>query len=394
MAIHKIRLIATDSLASDGAATCYPVQASNGSYYVIYTQGNASPTDPTSLNFIKSSDRLSWSTPAVVSAILGRGVFTWYDRWSGIAADLIHTGYLNGSNADIQYRNINTASADAISGAVTVFAGASVAAGRSLSIVRGRGTNIVVAGTIDAGAEDGAWESADGGATWGSAIADPSEAATDQYLLLPGWNADTEDQMLLFWDFSANELSVKRYDNSANTWAEASISASMVEVAASTVYPNFAATVDLINSKNYVIAWTGYDTALADLKCWSITDTTITALTNVVTDGTDDQGLCALGLATDTGYLHAFYCGKSDGSETANTAWNIYTSVSTDLGVTWGAETLYTTAAARITMLHCVPQFTGLPFVVWMEVAASTENYLYTLVDITSARPEFRGPNL
>jgi len=317
-----------------GMGTNYLVQTLAGALYVFYIDGLSD------VAFKKSTDGgRTWGVQTVIHAGTVIALAVWYDRWSGIAAGLIHCAYTDNGVDDILYRNIDTENSDALSGATTVFLGSTAIAGGALSITRARGGNLVVAGSIDAGTEDGAWESTDVGATWGSTIADPSEAeTTDQYLLLPGWNADTQDVMLIFWDVSANELSVKRYDNSANSWEETSIATAMVDLSSTTGFPNVAAAVDLINSQNVVIAWTNTDTANADLRCWKITDTTITEMTNIVQNSTDDQGLCALGIETQMGAWHAAYCGKSDGTETWASSVKLYMKISVDGGTTWQSE--------------------------------------------------------
>jgi len=271
----------------------------------------------------------------------------------------LNCAYTEATGHDILYRSIDAGSGDTLGTQTTVFDGASVASGGALSIVRGRDSRLVVAGAIDGGAEDGAWSSTDAGATWGDTIADPSEGATqDQYLLLPGWNADTADVMLIFWDASANELSVKRYDDSANTWGETSIAGSMTDLPAATAFPNMNAFVDLTNSRNIVVAWSATDTANADLRCWIIDDTTITeTAANVVLNSTDDQGLCAVGIDTDTSTWYVFYGGKSDGTETFSTAMNIYYKTSSDGGATWGSETLVTSTARNTQWIACTPRF-------------------------------------
>ena len=54
------------------------------------------------------------------------------------------------------------------------------------------------------------------------------------------------------------------------------------------------------------------------------------AKTDVVTNGTDDQGLAAIGIDDRTTRIWwVVYVGKSDGSETWNTAVNLYCKVST-----------------------------------------------------------------
>jgi len=177
-------------------------------------------------------------------------------------------------------------------------------------------------------------------------------------MLLPGWNADAADVMLIFWDASNNELSVKRYDDSADTWGETSIATSMTDLPAATAFPNMNAFVDLTNSRNIVVAWSATDTANADLRCWIIDDTTITeTAANVVLNSTDDQGLCAVGIDTDTNTWYVFYGGKSDGSETFSTAINIYYKTSSDGGANWGSETLVTSTARNTQWIACTPRF-------------------------------------
>jgi hypothetical protein len=277
------------------------------------------------LTLKKSTDGgLTWSNPTTVYTGTVLSLAVWYDRWSDIDAGLIHLAYSQAETQGIRYRTIDTENNDALGVETVVFAGVSTAGNGGLSIVVAGGGNIIVAGAIDAGAEDGAWQSTDAGATW-AAISDPSEGGTtDQYMLLPGWNADTQDVMLIFWDASADELSVKRYDDSANAWAETLISASMVDQTPINAYPNLASIVDIANSRNIIIAWSAVDTANADLRCWLIDNTTITEVTNVVQNSVDDQGLAGLSFDTLTNNLFAFYAGKSDGSQEYMTNAGLY----------------------------------------------------------------------
>jgi hypothetical protein len=309
----------------------------------------------------KSYDGITWTTPSILHTGTLVTVAVWYRRWSGIAQDVIDIAFTESVNGDIRYNSINT-STDTLGTEVVVFNGTDSAAGGALSIVTGRDGVIRVAGSIDAGTEDGAWSSNDNGATWTDTIADPSEGATqDQYFLLPGWNADTADIMLIFVDASANGLSVKRYDDSADTWTETAIIAdgSFVDTTAGNSYPHVACAVDIANSQNIIIAWSAVDTANADLRCFIIDDTTITEVTNVVLNSVDDQGLCALGIDTVTGDWYAFYGGKSDGSNTFSTNIRFYYKISTDDGTTWGSETLltWTDDLYNSQWMTCTPRF-------------------------------------
>lgn len=342
------------TLQSSGGGTLYLVESNTGNLYSFYVDSGSD------LVYRKSTDNgISWSDPITVFAGTIIAMAVWYDRWSGISGDLVHIAYSESATDDILYRSLDVSS-DTLGTQTTVFAGTGTAAGGALSITRARGGNLVVAGSIDAGSEDGAWKSTDVGATWGATIADPSEAATqDQYLLLPGWNADTQDVQLIFWDASANELSVKRYDDSANSWTETSIATGMTDTPASSQFPHLAAVVDLTNSQNILIAWNAVDTANADLQCWTLNDTTITAKTDVVTNSTDDQGLAGLTLDTSTGNLYAVYGGKSDGTETFPTAINFYYKLSTNGGTTWGSETKLTNQAWNSKWLGVIPRISA-----------------------------------
>lgn len=313
------------------------------------------------VSYSKSTDGgFTWSTPVTVYTGTVQALSIWYDRWSGISADVVHLAYTENVNHDILYRPLDISS-DSLGTETTVFNGASAAGNGALTITVGRNGDIRVAGSIDAGAEDGAWSSTDAGATWTDTIADPSEGATqDQYFLLPGWNADTADVMLIFVDASANGLSVKRYDDSANSWAESPIIAdgSFVDLTPSNAFPHVACFVDLANSRNIVVAWSAVDAANQDLRAFIVDDTSVTEVaTNVVLNGTDDQGMVAAGIDTVTNTWYVFYGGKSDGSETFSSSLKIYYKTSTDAGATWSSEQTLTAQTRATQWLVCTPRF-------------------------------------
>lgn len=357
MAYAEVILPLGQDIMFTGGGTLYNVQTPAGvKYYVFIDLG-------LDVFYSKSTDGgFSWSEAISVFTGSVTAVSLWYDRWSGINAGLIHIAYTESGGNDILYRSIDTDSSDALGTQTTVFAGTSVAGGGALTIWRERNGDLRVAGAIDAGAEDGAWSSTDIGATWTDTIADPSEGATtDQYLGLPGWNADTADGMIIFWDASADEISVKRYDDSGNTWGETSIATTMVDTPAATTFPHMAAAVDIANSRNVLVAWSRVDFSTAKLRCWTINDTTITEVTNVVSSSTDDQGLCAIAIDTTTSYWYVFYGGKTDGSETWKTDVNIYYKISTDSGSTWGAEIKLSMAVRNLSWMVCCPRFPKTP---------------------------------
>lgn len=343
-------------LQFNGGGTNHPIEANNGHLYEVYIDGASD------VSFRKSTDDgLNWSAPTVIRTGSAIAVACWYGRNSGVADDLIHVAYIDSNT--VFYRSIDTASSDALGTETTIFAGASSAGGGALTIWRSRGTNTLrCVYNIDNGTEDGTASSTDLGATWGDTIADATEGATqDQFYGFPGHNADANDEMLLFVDASANGWTLKRYDDSANTWSEVNIIADggFVDTTAATSFPHVAGFVDVANSRNVVAGWSAVDAANADLRAFILTDGAVTeTAANAVLNSTDDQGLCAFGLNTATGTWYIFYAGKSDGSETWNTSVNLYYKTSTDDGATWSAETLLTNRLHNIAWLATMPRFT------------------------------------
>ena len=339
----------------NGAGTMYLIQTPAGVLYLVHINVGVD------VAYIKSTDGgRSWTDNTTVFVGTTTSLAVWYDRWSNISAGLIHCAYQESVTDDTLYRTINTESADALSTQTTIFAGGTTAAGGCLSITRARGGNVYCHTVIDAGAEGGFFRLPNANVpngAWDAARTNPEALATqDQIILLPGFAADAQDIMAFFWDASANEVSRYLHDDSANTWAETSIATGMTDTPASTSFANFAAAVDLTNSRNLLVAWTDDDLLNADLRCWYVTESAITETTNVVLNSTDDQGLCAICLDTITNVWWVFYVGASNGSETYPTAVNIYCKASADSGTTWGPETKLTPRTWSIPWLITVPR--------------------------------------
>jgi len=365
-----------------GAATQYLIQTPTGVLYCVFMDINQD------LAFKKSSDGgLSWTMGTVIftGTIISHSI--WYDRWSGISAGLIHCAYSESGGHDTLYRTIDTESSDALSTQTTIFAGTSVSlAGSFLSISRARGGNVYCRTQIDNGTEGGFYRlpnaNVPNGAWDAARTINEAAASLDMMILLPGFAADNQDMLAIFWDASANEVSRQLYDDSANTWAETSITAGPLDSPASTAFPNFAAAVDLTNSKHIVGFWTAVDTANADLLMKTVDESTITALTDGVLNSTDDQGLTAICLDLQTGFYWLFYVGKSDGSETYPTAVNVYCKCSQDGGTTWGAETQLTTVAGTIRTLYTIPRLYSGPPIVAYGLDTTNEDLIKIIFDL------------
>jgi len=341
----------------DGGGTQYLVKTPTNNLYYVYIDSVSDVV------FKKSTDGgLTWNVTTVFAGSV-TALSVWYDRWSDISAGLIHCAYSESATDDTLYCTINTESSDALSTQTVIFAGGTTAGGGQVSITRARGGNVYCRTCIDAGAEGGFFRlpsaNVPNGAWDAARTINEALATQDMMILLPGWAADNQDIMAFFWDVGSNEISRQLHDDSANSWAETSIATGMTDQAAGTAFPHFAAAVDIANSRNLLVAWSAVDALNADLRCWHVTESAITEVTNVVLNSTDDQGLCAVGIETATNEWTVVYGGKSDGSETFLISVNLYYKVSKDSGVTWGPETLLTGSAKNVKWLAMTPRFVG-----------------------------------
>lgn len=360
-------------------------RSSQSSYLVMTTDGLiysifCSQID-NSIYFVQSGDEgFSWSIPVLVKALGGvnSGFGVWYDRWTpGDTGTKIHIWFFDQANDDVGYRSLDTAD-DSLGTEVVVFAGGTTgtAANTCISGTKAIGGNLYVAFDIDGGTETGFYRSVDAGANW-TARTDVNEAISDYYFLAPGFALDTNDIICIFWDRSASEISRKVYDNSGDSWAESSIATSMTAIGSSTCSPQFSILVDDTNNKVLLVAWSNRATLNADLRFWSIDESTITEGTNVVLNSGGNQQMCTLGLNTGSNILYCFYGGKSDGSESAGTSINIYYKISSDFGVTWGSETPITGSGRNYDYLMTFPLFISTLGVVFQAQATTIDNLLY-----------------
>jgi hypothetical protein len=347
----KNKVTTFSQVTYSGRGTLYQVTTLTGKIYEFYIDVSNDPGFRTSTDYGQS-----WSAFTALKATTCTMFSIWYDRWTdptGGLGDYIHCAYADSGSDDVFYRTIDTSNADTLGTERTPFAGSSTASGCYLSITRTRGGNVIIGGTIDAGVELFCYKTANLGVNW-SSIAAVAEATNDQMIMMPGWGADNQDAMCFFWDNDATEISVKYYDDSANSWSEASIATSVTNT--TTGQPQFAAAVDHTNSQNLLVFWTITDTANADLRCFKVTQSAQTeTASNVVLNSTDDQGMCGIVIDKTTEDWYVFYIGKSDGTETYNSSVNIYYKISTDDGATWGSETALTTFIDTYYMLLVSP---------------------------------------
>ena len=327
------------------------VRTAAGVLYMFYISGSDAD-----FYYLKSTNYgLTWGTPQLVKgSITGIGLAVWFDKWTPAdTGTVIHLVYMESTGSDVFYRSLDTAS-DTLGTEQTVFAGASFTAGANtcLSVTKSEAGAILVAFDGDGGTETGFYKSNEYPVSTGfTAKTDLNEAAsTDYYQLFPGNDADTADIYALFWDRSAGELTLKTYDDSGNSWSEsAAIATGLTSIASTTVAPQFSGAVRNSDGHLCAVWWTNSDNVNADLMFVDITSSASIGTPVKIFDSTDDQGSCALTVDSTDDTLYVFYLGKTDGTETAYTAVNVYYRTSTDDGATWGAETLLTSVARALT---------------------------------------------
>jgi hypothetical protein len=75
----------------NGGGTVYTVQSNAGDLYQVYIDSGSDVV------YKKSTDNgYSWGNPIVVFAGTATALAVWFDRWSNIAAGLIHCAYIDG----------------------------------------------------------------------------------------------------------------------------------------------------------------------------------------------------------------------------------------------------------------------------------------------------------
>ena len=300
--------------------------------------------------YVKSTDAgANWGSPVTIRTGTVDVFDVWYDKWTpGITGTKIHIAYTDSGVDDVFYRDLETAT-DTLGTERTVFAGASVDDTSwqtvIVSITKAQGGNLYVAFNIDGGTEQGFYRSVDAGVNWTSR-GDLNESSGDTYLLFPANVSDNQDICALFADnVTGNEVSIKMYDDSANTWTETAIAAQVDSAS----YIQMSGAVRHSDKHVIVTFWSTIDGSGADLFCYDITADsiaapTITAKTNVSAGaGSDDQAQCAVSINQNNDDIYVAVIGKSDGSETWEASVHVYYYKSADDGASWDAQVVVST---------------------------------------------------
>lgn len=227
---------------------------------------------------------------------------------------------------------------------VTGDAGAAGGSNHKIAGCKTRNGNLILAAFFQTAASPLAtYKSTDSGASW-SAIADGFEnGANDGAYLFPANTGDGADAAMIYYDDSAAQLSVKMYDDSANTWTETTILSSVDPGSLDATYDlcHIDAALRHSNGIIYGAIWNLVDNATADLLTFtvnpnSIASPTVAATTNVLTD-TAESGGAAVAIDQVTGDVYVAYLIGGTFQSLVHIAFK----KSTDGMSTWGSQQAY-----------------------------------------------------
>lgn len=269
------------------------------------------------------------------------GIFSiWADWWtSGNTGTKIHVWYVEDATNLLRYCSLDTAS-DTIGSEVTVYSNASITLYGKLSGTVSRGGKLHVVFAQAAASAYVHYVSTSGGSSWTSK-ATPWESTEDHVNLLPGSLTDADDVWCLFWDFSANAITLKTYDYSGDSWSESSTIFTAVATDPNVnANNNMSASIRWSDGHIIMVVHKWYDSASDEFACFDITDgSTWTQKTNVADINDNICGSISIDQNNDD--LYVFYLGNDAGGETAGSANNAYYKKSTDGGATWSTEVAY-----------------------------------------------------
>jgi hypothetical protein len=149
---------------------------------------------------------------------------------------------------------------------------------------------------------------------------------------------------LLYDDDSATQLTVKTYDDSANSLSESAALTFDNNATDFTGQYGFSGSIRHSDGHLIFAFFNAYDAAGEDFLCYDWDGTTATALTALTTD-IDDMYYPSVYLNQDQpDWIYIAYVGKSDGSETIGTTAGVYYALSKDRGLTWTKDIAYSTS--------------------------------------------------
>lgn len=318
----------------DGQAQWGPFWLSPTEGAVIFEDGNDD------LVAIKTTTGVAGYGSVIVGhAETVRGLACWFERSNpGNSGTKVHCVFLAAVAADLLYAAFDI-SAGTWSSPVTLNASVDVSSIHLPFIAGTRSGGFVAGSVVATGTASYAYKSANG-SSW-SAIANPYESnAADMVRGVSVNTGDNNDAGVVFQDASADAISVKMYDDSANTWTETAIgalteinNASQWEFSTDTRLSDGHTILAVINAN--VLSTSDID--VYDLTLDSIASPTVTTKTDAIVDTGAQTLLYAVAVIVDQITNDIYVCYLA--GPTQNSDMNAWYVKSTDGGTSWGSET-------------------------------------------------------
>ncbi len=267
-----------------------------------------------------------------------------WDSW-----DSIHITRLDSAGQICKYvnRDISAATAGTIRSAATWLTVATAEASNILAITKTRNWNLLIAYLTNTQMD--VIRSVDSWANRTSR-ADVFETATEEdlCLLFPANTGDDADACAVYHDISANAISIKMYDDSADTRTETAV----VSAVDNTPSTNYDWSIRHSDWHLLVALYNAHDTAWADLLTYdltidSIASPTVTSKTNILTNSNDSSWVwMIINQQNDDVYVATLKNGTWWTSE------SLVFYISTDDMATWWSEQAYSETAKDYRRIH------------------------------------------
>ena len=325
------------SLAADAENTSrrWSVATTADTFYDFFLYNGAEPE----FRYRKSTDGVASFAAGVQvrSTNTTLGFCIWYDKWTpGITTTKIRTLY--GVDDGIRYRDLQTSS-DTLGTERTLatplqFTNWALVENGHLEITLAKNGDLHAFYQQDNETQSGHFKStaASDGASWTSRAAIHQGDYNDLFMLFPAATADDADICVLWWDDSASEVKVFIHDDSANSNSAAvSVGTSLNFDLTSPQYWQWSAQVRHSDG-HIILAVRNEIGSTGDIRVFDITPTatpTVSELTTVLSNTAGAGVDVFIDQNTDD-----LYIAWLQGTLAATT--DVYYSISTDNGSTWG----------------------------------------------------------
>lgn len=347
-----------DVLIDSGLDSSFNNQAQFGMVWTSPTVVYAFFNVGVRIQYRKSIDGgLTWAARVQISTLAARRFVIYYDRWTaGDVGNEVHIFFGRQGPDGAAYVSFDTSN-DTIGSVVTIDSTVrpNFDANFCLSISKSRGGNLGVVGWHHGGAaalpqDRGFWTSPSPYTTW-TKRADPTETNTERedVILFPGNEADNQDFWLVYHDESAQQVSLKVFDDSANSWSETVITGAG-DTDAGGVLSGLMIAGSVRHSDGHLFLTVKTSPTANDLRSWEINGAASIVERGVVISV--EAGMQDLGMMIDqnSGRIYAVYANQQ-----ANHDVRYHTS--DDGAVTWSVAIRFNDTAGGI--LDATPHSIG-----------------------------------